>query len=109
MIAIVGLVLLFVFVFGGYVMAGGSMAPIIKAAPIETFIIVGAGIAATLVGNGMEVVKGLGSGMGKVFKGPAYKKEDYLSTIFVVAKIMKTLKTEGAVALEAHIEATLDA
>ena len=45
MIAIVGLVLLFVFVFGGYVMAGGSMAPIIKAAPIETFIIVGAGIA----------------------------------------------------------------
>jgi chemotaxis protein MotA len=104
MIAIVGLVLLFVFVFGGYVMAGGSMAPIIKSAPIESFIIVGAGVAATLVGNGMEVVKGLGKGMAKVFKGPAYKKEDYLSTIFVVAKIMKTLKTEGAVALEAHIE-----
>ena len=35
MIAIVGLVLLFVFVFGGYVMAGGSMAPIIKAAGIK--------------------------------------------------------------------------
>ena len=52
----------------------------------------------------VDVAKGLGKGMGKVFKGPAYKKEDYLSTIFVVAKIMKTLKTEGAVALEAHIE-----
>ncbi|NBY09285.1 MAG: flagellar motor stator protein MotA, partial [Betaproteobacteria bacterium] len=35
----VGIVLLFIFVFGGYVMAGGKMAPIIKAAPIETFII----------------------------------------------------------------------
>ena len=100
----VGLAVVFGCVFGGYIMAGGKMAPIIKAAPIETFIIVGAGVAATLVGNGMEVVKGLGKGMGKVFKGPAYKKEDYLSTIFVVAKIMKTLKTEGAVALEAHIE-----
>jgi chemotaxis protein MotA len=104
MIAIVGLVVLFICVFGGYIMAGGSMAPIIKAAPIETFIIAGAGVAGMMVGNGMDVIKGVGKGMGKVFKGPAYKKEDYLSTIFVVAKIMKTLKTEGAVALEAHIE-----
>jgi len=104
MFAIVGLVVLFVCVFGGYIMAGGSMAPIIKAAPIETFIIAGAGVAGMLVGNGMDVIKGVGKGIGKVFKGPAYKKDDYLSTIFVVAKIMKTLKTEGAVALEAHIE-----
>ncbi|MFZ9440848.1 MAG: flagellar motor stator protein MotA [Hylemonella sp.] len=104
MFAIIGLVLLMVFVFGGYIIAGGSMAPIIKAAPIETFIIVGAGVAAMLVGNGMDVLKGVGKGFGKVFKGPAYKKDDYLSTIFVVSKIMKTLKSEGAVALESHIE-----
>ena len=90
MFAIIGLVLLMVFVFGGYIIAGGSMAPIIKAAPIETFIIVGAGVAAMLVGNGMDVLKGVGKGFGKVFKGPAYKKDDYLSTIFVVSKIMKT-------------------
>ncbi|MCX7243429.1 MAG: MotA/TolQ/ExbB proton channel family protein [Polaromonas sp.] len=77
MISAIGLVVLFVCVFGGFIMAGGSMAPIIKAAPIETFIIGGAAIAAMLIGNSMDTV---------------------------VSKIMKTLKSEGAVALEAHIE-----
>ena len=104
MISAIGLVVLFVCVFGGFIMAGGSMAPIIKAAPIETFIIGGAAIAAMLVGNSMDIVKGALGGLGKVFKGPKYKKDDYLNTIFVVSKIMKTLKSEGAVALEAHIE-----
>ena len=104
MIAIVGLVLLFVFVFGGYVMAGGSMAPIIKAAPIETFIIVGAGIAATLVGNGMDTIKGVAGGFGKVFGGPKYKKQDYLDTIFLVSKLLKILRVDGPVALESHVE-----
>jgi len=104
MISAIGLVVLFVCVFGGYIMAGGSMAPIMKAAPIETFIIAGAAIAAMLIGNSMDIVKGAAGGLGKVFKGSKYKKEDYLNTIFVVSKIMKTLKSEGAVALEAHIE-----
>ena len=104
MISAIGLVVLFVCVFGGFIMAGGSMAPIIKAAPIETFIIGGAAIAAMLIGNSMDTVKGALGGLGKVFKGPKYKKDDYLNTIFVVSKIMKTLKSEGAVALEAHIE-----
>jgi chemotaxis protein MotA len=104
MISAIGLVVLFVCVFGGFIMAGGSMAPIIKAAPIETFIIGGAAVAAMLIGNSMDTVKGALGGLGKVFKGPKYKKDDYLNTIFVVSKIMKTLKSEGAVALEAHIE-----
>jgi chemotaxis protein MotA len=98
MISAIGLVVLFVCVFGGFIMAGGSMAPIIKAAPIETFIIGGAAIAAMLIGNSMDIVKGALGGFGKVFKGPKYKKDDYLNTIFVVSK------SEGAVALEAHIE-----
>jgi chemotaxis protein MotA len=100
----VGLVVLFACVFGGYIMAGGKMAPIIKAAPIETFIIAGAAVGAMLIGNSMVIVKSAMGGLGKVFKGPRYKKEDYLAVMFLVSKILKTLKAEGAVALEAHIE-----
>ena len=100
----VGLLVLFGCVFGGYIMAGGKMAPIIKAAPIETFIIAGAAAGAMLVGNSMVVIKSAMGGLGKVFKGSRYKKEDYLAVMFLVAKILKTLKAEGAVALEAHIE-----
>ena len=47
--AIIGIVVLMVCVFGGFIMAGGSMKPIIKAAPVETFIILGAGIGGMLI------------------------------------------------------------
>ena len=104
MISAIGLVVLFVCVFGGFIMAGGSMAPIIKAAPYEMFIIGGAGIGGMITGNSGVILKGAFGGFGRVIKGPKYKKEDYLAVMLLVAKIMKTLKTEGAVALEAHIE-----
>lgn len=105
MLSIVGLVLLFGCVFGGYIMAGGSMKPIIKAAPIETFIIGGAAISAMIAGNSMPIVKGTFGGIGKILSGPKFKKQDYMDCIFLVSKIMKVLKTEGAVALESHVEA----
>jgi flagellar motor component MotA len=104
MFSIIGIVVLMVCVFGGYVMAGGSMAPIIKAAPIETFIIGGAAVAAMLIGNSIDIVKGAFGGILRCFKGPKYKKDDYLQVIFLVSKLMKVLKAEGAVALEPHIE-----
>ena len=104
MVAIVGLVVLMICVFGGFIIAGGSLAPIIKAAPYEMFIIGGAGIGGMITGNSSVILKGAFGGFGRVIKGPKYKKEDYLAVMLLVAKIMKTLKTEGAVALEAHIE-----
>lgn len=48
MSAIIGLVVLFICVFGGFVIAGGSLAPIIKATPFEMFII-GGMVGATMI------------------------------------------------------------
>ncbi len=104
MFGVIGLVVLFACVFGGFVLGGGSMAPIIHAAPIEGLIILGSGVAGMLIGNSSDVVKATFAGIKRTFSGSKYKKEDYLDTIFCVSKVMKTLKTEGAVALEAHIE-----
>ncbi len=104
MISIVGLVLLFGCVFGGFIMAGGHMAPIIKAAPVETFIIGGAALSAMIIGNSMTIIKGTFGGIGKIISGPKFNKQDYLDVIFLVSKIMKLLKAEGAVALESHVD-----
>ncbi|MFM8624477.1 MAG: flagellar motor stator protein MotA [Betaproteobacteria bacterium] len=104
MFSIIGIVVLMVCVFGGYIMAGGSMAPILKAAPVETFIIGGAAVGAMLIGNSLDIFKGALGGIGRCFKGSKYKKDDYLQVIFLVSKLMKVLKAEGAVALEPHIE-----
>jgi chemotaxis protein MotA len=103
MVAIIGIVVLMVCVFGLPVMHG-EMGPIIEAAPHELFTIFGAGIGGMLIGNSGDTVKAALSGIGKIFKGPAFHKADYLATIFLVSKLMKVLKAEGAVALEAHIE-----
>ena len=104
MISIVGLVLLFGCVFGGFIMTGGHMAPIIKAAPVETFIIGGAALSAMIIGNSMTIIKGTFGGVGKILSGPKFNKQDFLDVIFLVSKIMKLLKAEGAVALESHVE-----
>ena len=100
----VGIGLLFFFIFGVFVLHGGDLEPIIHAAPSELATIGGAAVSAMLIGQSMDTVKGAFAGMGKSLKGPKYKKEDFMGVIFVVSKIMKTLKSEGAVALEAHIE-----
>jgi chemotaxis protein MotA len=103
MVAIIGIVVLMVCVFGLPVMHG-EMGPILDAAPHELFTIFGAGIGGMLIGNSGDTVKAALAGIGKIFKGPAFNKADYLATIFLVSKLMKVLKAEGAVALEAHIE-----
>ena len=103
MVAIIGLVVLMVCVFGAPVMHG-EMGPIIEAAPHELFTIFGAGVGGMLIGNSGDTVKAALAGIGKIFKGPSFHKADYLATIFLVSKLMRVLKAEGAVALEAHIE-----
>ncbi len=100
----VGLGVVFGCVFGGYIMAGGKMAPIIKAAPIEGFIIVGSAIGAALIGNSLGIFKGAVGGIVKCIKGPTYGPQDYLDLILLVGKLLNVMKKEGAVALEAHVE-----
>jgi chemotaxis protein MotA len=104
MFAAIGLVVLLGMVFGGFVYTGGDLEPVLHAIPHEMLIIGGAAVGAVIAGNSMKELKSLGGGVGKVFKGPAYKKKDFLDTIFLVSSLMKMLRTEGPVALEPHIE-----
>ena len=100
----VGIAVVFITVFGGYIMAGGKMAPIIKAAPIEFVIIMGSAIGASLVSNSFPIFKAAMGGIGKCISGPKWKPEDYLGLIVLVGKLQGVMKKEGVVALEAHVE-----
>jgi chemotaxis protein MotA len=104
MLQIVGIVILIAMVFGGFAFTGGNLGPVMEALPHEMLIIGGAGIGSFIIGNSAKELKALGVGLGKVFKGPQYKKQDYLDCIFLVSKLMKMLKTDGPVAVEPHIE-----
>ena len=104
MFGIIGLVLLHVCVFGVFVIHGGDMSPILAAAPFEIATILGAGIAAMLIGNDLDTIKGVAVGFGKIFGGSKWKKQDFLDVIFLVSKLLKILRVDGPVALEAHVE-----
>lgn len=104
MFAAVGLVVLLGMVFGGFVLTGGDIHPILEAVPHEMLIIGGAAIAALIIGNSAKELKQFAGGLGKIFKGPTYRKQDFLEAIFLVSGLMKMLRTDGPVALEPHIE-----
>ena len=104
MFAAVGVVILLVMVFGGFAITGGDIGPIAHAVPHEMMIIGGAAVGATVAGNSGKELKALGKGFAKVFKGPAYKKQEFLDTIFLTSRLMKMLRTDGPVSVEPHIE-----
>jgi chemotaxis protein MotA len=104
MFPVIGLVVLLLMVFGGFALTGGALEPVLEAIPHEMLIIGGAALGSLIIGNSMKEIKALGGGIMKVMKGPKYKKQDYLDTIFLVSRLMKMLRTEGPIALEPHVE-----
>ncbi len=91
-------------VFGGFALTGGALGPVMHALPHEMLIIGGAAVGALIIGNSMKELKALGGGMARIFKGAKYAKQDYLDVIFLVSRLMKTLRVEGPIALEPHVE-----
>lgn len=104
MISAIGLVVLLLMVFGGFALAGGNLMVIVAALPLEMLIIGGAAAGATLIATDIAGIKQMGGGIGLVFKGPKYKKADYSAAIFLTTRLMKMFRTDGAVAVEPHIE-----
>ncbi|PCI50483.1 MAG: flagellar motor stator protein MotA [Alphaproteobacteria bacterium] len=104
MLIIIGIITTMCMAFGGYVLGGGTMEPIFHALPIEGMVIGGAGLGSFLVSNGMGTIKKAGSGLGKAFKGPKWKSQDYMDLLCLMFLLTKLIKTKGVIALEAHIE-----
>lgn len=104
MFAIIGIVVVFVMVFGGFALAGGKFDLIIKAAPFELMMIGGAAIGAFLIANPLPLIMKALAGFGMVFSGAKWKGQDYEDLLCLLYLLTKTMKTKGVIALESHIE-----
>lgn len=102
MFVIVGIVLVFACVLGGYVAMGGKLGVLWQ--PFEVVIIVGAAIGALIVGNPKSVLSKIGKGFGKAMKGPPYKKHDYIEFLSVQYQVFKMARSKGMFTLESHVE-----
>ncbi|MFM2389220.1 MAG: flagellar motor protein [Pseudomonadota bacterium] len=103
MFALVGIAVIFIMVFGGYMLAGGKMGIIIKALPFEMIMIGGAAVGAFLLSNDLATVKLTLKDMGKVFKGPKWKATDYRDLLCLLFELVRIARS-NPVALEEHIE-----
>jgi chemotaxis protein MotA len=104
MFQIIGIVLLFAMVFGSYILAGGKMGVILHSLPYELMAILGAAVAAFLIGNSVTTIKATLGGFAKVFAGSKWKRQDYKDLLSLLFQLTKTMKSKGVIALESHIE-----
>jgi chemotaxis protein MotA len=103
MLGIIGIVVVFAMVFGGYLAAGGKMGIIIKALPFEFMMIGGAAVGAFLLANDGAGVKHTIKDVGKVFKGPKWKHDDYKDLLCLLFELIR-LARQNPVGIEEHIE-----
>lgn len=103
MTGLIGIVVIFVMVFGGYLLAGGKMGIILKALPFEMIMIGGAAVGAFVISNDGAGIKHTLKDLKKVFKGAHWKEADYRDLLCLLFELLRIAKS-NPVQLEGHIE-----
>jgi chemotaxis protein MotA len=102
MFAIIGIVVVFGAVAGGYLMEHGNIRVLLQ--PAELLIIGGAGIGTILVANPLHILKKIAGGLGVVFSGSQFTRQRYLDSLKMMYELLNRARKEGLVALEADVE-----
>ncbi len=99
-----GVIMVIVCTFGGYILLGGKMSVILKALPFESMIILGSAIGAFITANTMHTIKGVANGFKCYIKAETHNKESYIELLSVLFMVFKLARTKGWLAMEQHIE-----
>ena len=102
MFIIVGIIVVFGAIVGGYLMEHGHMAVLLQ--PAELLIIGGAGLGTVLIANPLHILKKLLSGVIGSLKGSKYSKQLYIDSLKMMFDVLNKARKEGLVTLEADIE-----
>jgi chemotaxis protein MotA len=102
MFAIIGIVIVFGSVVGGYLMEHGNLRVLIQ--PAELVVIGGASIGTVLIANPLHILKQIAGGLAGVFGGSKCTKQRYLDSLKMMYELLNKARREGLMALEADIE-----
>ncbi|GGY47865.1 flagellar motor stator protein MotA [Pseudoduganella albidiflava] len=102
---IVGLIIIFGSVFGGYILMGGTFAAIWH--PIEILVIAGAGAGALVLGNPGHILHELAHQLKKIIVRKKYDSEFQRQLLLLMYELLQ-LAAGGLKALDAHVEAPKD-
>lgn len=104
MFVIIGYVLALGCVFGGFMIAGGNMAVILAALPLEMLIIGGGALGAFVVNNQPKVLKATLKSIPMALKGSKYTKARYMELMALLYEILQKARKEGLMAIEKDVE-----
>jgi chemotaxis protein MotA len=102
MFSIIGIVVVFGAVLGGFLMEKGPMAVLMQ--PAELVIIAGAALGTMLIGNPMHVLKQIVRDLVRVIGGSKFSKKRYLESLKMMFDLFNKARKEGLVAIESDVE-----
>jgi len=102
MFAIIGIVIVFGCVVGGYLMEHGNLRVLLQ--PAELLIIGGAAVGTLLVANPLHILKKIAGGIGGVFGGSKFGKQTYIDTLKMMYDLLNKARKDGLMALESDVE-----
>ncbi|MBB6144988.1 chemotaxis protein MotA [Silvibacterium bohemicum] len=102
MFSIIGILIVFGAVIGGFLMEKGPIAVLIQ--PSELVIIGGAAIGTMLAANPMYVLKKIVASLSGVISGSKFSKQSYLDSLRMMFHLFNKARKEGLTAIESDIE-----
>jgi chemotaxis protein MotA len=102
MFAIIGIVIVFGSVLGGYLMEHGNIRVLIQ--PAELLVIGGAAIGTVLIANPLHILKQIAAGVVSVFGGSKFTQQRYLDSLKMMYELLNKARREGLMALEGDVE-----
>ena len=99
---VIGMVIVFGCLLGGFAAMGGHIAVLWQ--PFEYIIILGSAIGTFFVANSMKVVKDTFKGITEAIKESTPKPRDYLDTLAILYALMRELRTKTRTEMEVHVD-----
>src|SRR5450631_532776 len=103
MFTIIGILVVFGAVMGGYLMEHGIVKVLMQ--PAELLIIGGAGLGTVLIANPLHILKKIVAGVAGAFGGSKFTKKRYLDTLKTLYELLNKARRQGLMALESDVEA----
>lgn len=102
MFAIIGILVVFGAVIGGFLMEKGHIEVLLQ--PAELMIICGAALGTLLAANPVHIIRGIADGLVDVLKGSKFGRERYLSTLRMMYQFLNKVRKEGLLSVEQDVE-----
>ncbi len=102
MFAIIGILVVFGAVIGGFLMEKGHIAVLIQ--PAELLILGGAAVGTLLVANPIHIIKAITAALLGILKGSPFNKARYLCTLKMMYQFLNKVRKEGLLSVEMDVE-----